>query len=99
VIRIKPDPSVATSEFIVAYLNSGVGRHRIGEITVQATRARIGLGDLKKMHITVPPIEVQRRITERVRMLSVLKEHHRAALRRHDALFTALQHQAFRSEL
>lgn len=99
VIRIRPNSDVATSEFIVAYLNSGVGRHRIEGITVQATRARIGLGDLKRMHITVPPIEVQRRIAERVRMLSVLKERHRSALRSHEALFAALQHRAFNGEL
>lgn len=99
VIRIKPNPSMATSEFIVAYLNSSVGRHRIREITVQATRARIGLGNLKKMYITVPPIEVQRCITEKVSMLVALKQNYRAALRNHEALITSLQQRAFRGEL
>ena len=51
------------------------------------------------LHVTVPPIELQREFARRVRAVEKLKTAQRASLAELDALFASLQHRAFRGEL
>lgn len=99
VIRLRPNLDVAMPEFIKAYLNSPIGRWKIAGITVQATRARVSLGDFKKLTIEVPPIPLQVQFVEFVGGVKRLKRLQEAALAELDSLFSSLQHRAFRGEL
>lgn len=99
VIRLRLDTSRALPEFIVHFLNSPTGRHRINEITVSATRARFSLRDFKMLTIELPPLKFQRAFARRVKAIERLKSTHHADLAELDALFASLQYRAFRGEL
>jgi len=64
VIRIRVDQAIALPEYLAAFLNSPLGKHRVKSITVEATRARFSLGAFKAMPVELPPIEVQERFVE-----------------------------------
>ena len=74
VIRIKCDDRVIIAEYLVAYFNSSLGTHALKAITVEATRSRIGLGDLKKLGIDLPRVEVQLKFVKLSRRLTTLLE-------------------------
>ncbi len=59
VIRIRCNQDIVLPTFLVALFNSHHGSKLIDRIKVEATRARIGLGDLKKEKIKIPPLAVQ----------------------------------------
>lgn len=59
----------------------------------------INLGDVKSMPTPVPPQQVQDEFAERVRAIERLQGHSAAALAEADALFAALQYQAFHGSL
>ena len=54
---------------------------------------------LNKIHIPVPPHDLQREFARRVAAVEKLKASHRASLAEMDALFASLQNRAFRGEL
>lgn len=57
------------------------------------------LGILKTLCIQLPPISLQREFSVQVSVVERLKATQRVSLAKLDALFTALQHRAFRGEL
>ena len=54
---------------------------------------------LNKIHIPVPPHDLQREFARRVAAIEKLKTAHRTSLAEMEALFASLQHRAFRGEL
>jgi type I restriction enzyme S subunit len=54
---------------------------------------------LREFPLILPPIDLQRAFAARVAEIDKLKALHRAHLAKLDALFTSLQHRAFRGEL
>ena len=99
VVRIRVDPSRYVPEFLVGYLNSEIGRRKVAEITVQATRARFSLRDFKQLMVELPSLPIQKRFASRITAIENLKATQRAALTELDSLFASLQHRAFRGEL
>lgn len=99
VVRIRLDKTIASPEYVSFFLNSSVGRWKIAEITIEATRARFSLRDFKCLSIDLPSLEEQAIFATRIHVIEALKATHRAALTELDALFASLQHQAFRGEL
>jgi type I restriction enzyme, S subunit len=57
------------------------------------------LKEIRQTKIPVPPIELQREFARRIRAVEKLKTAQRASLAELDALFSSLQHRAFRGEL
>jgi type I restriction enzyme S subunit len=98
-VQIRPDPNVATAEFICSLLNvPSVERMASGMILGQ-TRSRIAMGRLRELKVPVPPISTQRDFTKRWRLIKCAR---RSALK--DAslmmsLWNSLQQCAFRGEL
>ncbi len=66
VIRLRPEKTVARSDYLCAMLNSTVGRRIIASIAVEGTRQRISTGDLKKVRFPIPDIENQTKIVGRL---------------------------------
>lgn len=62
VIRLRADQDIALAEFLVFWLNSMTGRAAIDLISVESTRTRIGLGDLKQIRLSLPPLNEQKEI-------------------------------------
>lgn len=99
VIRLRLDSTVATPEYVIAYLNSEIGRHTIAGITVEATRSRFSLGDFKALRIRLPPIAVQRRFATQIQAVERLHERQATSTHAYDALFASLQQRAFTGTL
>ncbi len=67
IIRLRPNPKVARSEWIATYLNCNQVRRQVRAITGGVTRPKVTLADFRGISIGVPPIAEQNRI------LTVLK--------------------------
>ena len=63
-IRCRINSSLALPEYIYYYFKSREGRHNIESIVEQVAAAGIRGRDLVKLSITIPSIEVQRRIVD-----------------------------------
>lgn len=99
VIRIRPNSNLVSPTFLTIFLNSHAGKHLIGRITVEATRSRFGLRDLKGLCMRIPPLDLQHRfaaIFESIEQQKTSQRFHRAEL---DTLFASLQSRAFRGVL
>ena len=54
---------------------------------------------LRKFHLLIPPIELQREFARYLAEADLVKAANHASLAKLDALFDSLQHRAFRGEL
>ena len=63
------------------------------------TRARISSGQLAKILIPIPPIELQNQFAERVQIIELQKQQAQEALDKSEVLFQGLLQQAFKGEL
>ena len=99
VIRLRLNSTMALPDYIVAYLNSPLGKLKISTITIESTRVRFSLGDLKKLEIDLPPVSSQSKLSNRLCAVKGLIFSHQTSLAKLEELFASLQHRAFRGEL
>jgi len=99
VIRIRCDNQIVMPSFLVAYLNSHHGSKVVDRIKVEATRSRIGLGDLKKEMIHLPPIHIQKKFDKLMHSFSQNIEKQRRSSFSSDELFKSLSQKAFAGKL
>jgi type I restriction enzyme S subunit len=85
--------------FLSAYLTSPVGQRQVLGRNRQAVKAGLNFDDIRSFVVPVPPIELQRDFTRRIAAVEALKTPHQTSLTELDALFSSLQHRAFRGEL
>ncbi|MBK7507653.1 MAG: restriction endonuclease subunit S [Comamonadaceae bacterium] len=97
--RGRPKPETATSEYLAWLLWFLAHRGGLGDHVTAATIAHLTGEKLKAMNIPVPPLEAQTEFVERLRVLDEMRANHRNHLMQLDALFSTLQHRAFRGEL
>lgn len=62
VVRIKIDRNAVDAEYLCFLLNSKYGRHVVRLVSVEATRGRFSLADLKSIRHILPPLEEQQEI-------------------------------------
>ncbi|EXF43462.1 type I restriction-modification system subunit S [Pseudomonas sp. BAY1663] len=62
VVRIKVDKRTIDAEYLCFLLNSEYGRHLVRLVSVEATRGRFSLADLKSIRHILPPLEEQEEI-------------------------------------
>jgi type I restriction enzyme, S subunit len=99
VVRLQVDRTIASPEYLVAYLNSPVGRSQVSTVTVRGTRARFSLGDFKRLEVELPPLDRQIEFARVGDALTIITESMRTSLTQIVDLGTSLQHRAFRGEL
>jgi len=73
--------------------------HIVGQKNRGGTQKFVSLGDLRAFPLPLAPLPLQREFARRVAAVEKLKAAQRVALAELDALFTSLQHRAFRAEL
>lgn len=66
VIRIRVDRDRADPEYLSLLLVSAMGRHLVRLVSVEATRGRFSLADLKNIRFPLPPLAEQKQIAMRV---------------------------------
>jgi len=92
---------------VVAY--SGRANLRFLEFFIEQTdlkpyisgsaQPKLNRSNLDRIPVMLPPLEMQHEFANRIALVEKLKTSHRTSLTELDALFTSLQHRAFRGEL
>ncbi|MFL6311909.1 MAG: restriction endonuclease subunit S [Terriglobales bacterium] len=85
--------------FLAALLQTRFAQDQIGSHTGQVTIGKLALFRIEKLHLPLPPMDVQQEFARRLATVEKLKAVHRASLAKMDALFASLQHRVFRGEL
>lgn len=96
--RISPGPEVR-SEYLISYLRTDSVQAWIQSQVKGATFREITLGKLRQLPVFVPALSLQIRFVRQIDAVNTLKAANRKSLIELDALFTCLQHRAFRGEL
>ena len=99
-IRLRFDLTQVNPVFVSRYLNSTGGRRdllRSGKTTSGLNT--INVSNVRDVQLLLPPLSLQQEFAQRVKAIEHLKATHRESLAQLDALFTSLQHCAFRGEL
>lgn len=99
VIRVRVNPDIAQPAFLQHCLNSETGRRLIQTITVKGTRSRFSLGDLKKLEIPIPKLELQNAFVGAATRILELRSLSRDSSESLNDLFSSIQRRAFRGEL
>lgn len=92
-------PTRIENIFLSGLLTSERGQWLLLNNRVEGARANISLTDLRELSIPLPPITLQREFARRVTAVEALRAAQRASLAGLDALFSSLQHRAFKGEL
>jgi type I restriction enzyme S subunit len=96
-VQIRPNPAIATAEFVCALLNQPATECMAQELMHGQTRVRISMGRLRGLCVPMPPVEPQRKFTLRVTAVQLLGESHLRSISEINKLFAALQHCAFKA--
>ncbi len=98
VARIPLAESIERS-FVVAYLNTDfVQRYFVNELRT-VSQPTLNIKQLSETRVFLPPPKLQREFARRREAVENLKAAHLASVAELDALFSSLQHRAFRGEL
>lgn len=98
-VQIRPDTRVANAAFICGLLNQPSTECMAQNLMLGQTRVRVSMGRLRGLLVPVPPVKLQREFESRIAAVEKLRAKQDAARTYVAALFTALQHRAFRGEL
>ncbi len=94
------DHGLCLPEFLHAYfLRHPIAGEYLERTAKGAIMSGLNMGLIKAMPIAIPPLALQQDFKARSQAIENLKTQHRTALAELDALFTSLQHRAFRGEL
>ncbi len=96
-LRVSNDNS---PEYLSSFLNTGYAKRMLrGMCKSIIGMANINATEVQAMSIPQPPLALQQDFARRIAAVEKLKAAHRPSLAELDALFSALQHRAFRGEL
>ncbi len=98
-VQVRPARSLLTPEFLLLHLLYVLSPSRISRLMVGSTAQHLNVKDLKALKIPVPPLEDQQSFAALASKIEQLKTAQRTSSGCLDALFTSLQHRAFRGEL
>lgn len=94
-VQIRPDPRMATAEFLCALLNLPATERMAHDRMHGQTRVRISMGRLRGLSVPVPPIGLQHEFADRVASVEALKSEEVTSMTKLMVLFETLQHAAF----
>lgn len=97
--RGRPNPKLATSEYLAWLLWFLSARGGLADYVTSATIAHLTSEKLKAIKIPLPPIDLQHLFVERMNKLSSLRSSLELASVEQENLFLSLQRRAFRGEL
>lgn len=99
-IRVRPRLAATESLYLSAFINSAAGRRQmLGHGKTTSGLNTISVSNVKSVEILCPPLEVQKKFCDLVRRIAAGVERLARGVTEADALFTSLQHRAFRGEL
>jgi type I restriction enzyme S subunit len=100
IIRVRCEKARVEPVYLSAYLNSAAGRRQmIGFGKTTSGLNTISTGNVKKVKVAIPPLELQRRYTDHTAHVCALAGRIRKAEMDAEALFDSLAQRAFRGEM
>ncbi|MCT9932027.1 hypothetical protein N5079_17640 [Planotetraspora sp. A-T 1434] len=102
IFRLEPDPTAQIDlTFLHQLLIFPSRRRQIQELATgsSASMSNISKAKLASVEIEIPPLSRQQAFAERVAVVDRIRSSQRSHLSELDALFTSMQHRAFRGEL
>lgn len=100
VALLKLNQSLITPRYLEHYLNLPSRRNRILELNSSGGAQQfLSLGQIKKIDIPVPPMELQKTFSEVVEKSEVLKTQLKSSLIDLENLYSSLSHRAFKGKL
>jgi type I restriction enzyme S subunit len=99
VIRVTPDKNKIDPEFLNFALRMPSQRLRLFKHAKTVTMTTIDQDGLLRVEVPVPPLDLQKTFTEKLRAIWQIKDTYAKSQLELDALFTSLQHRAFRGEI
>jgi type I restriction enzyme S subunit len=98
-VLLRVNSNIANQIYIVNLLNLEAFLNLAVSFIHGQTRSRISSGQLAKIEIPIPPIELQNQFAERVQMIETQKQQAQEALAKSEDLFQSLLQRAFKGEL
>lgn len=99
IAHLKPNKLHIEANFLAWCLESDSVKQQADKLATGIAQKTVTLTSLKKIEIPLPPIEQQKLFANRIATLSDFEEDFEGHTSKLDALFTSLQHRAFRGEL
>jgi len=99
VIIVTPDTDSILPIFFREFLNSEGGRQMVLAESRGQIQQHFNVGSLSNARLMVPPVGLQKKFVERIEDIERLRSSAMRSLGDLDALFSSLQHSAFRGEL
>nr|WP_255427242.1 restriction endonuclease subunit S [Sphaerospermopsis sp. LEGE 00249] len=100
IFRVRINCNLIHPLFLIWLIGSQRGKKYFLKQAKQTTGiATINMTQLRGFSLLLPPLSLQKEFAKRVEAVEELKKSHRASLSELDALFTSLQHRAFKGEL
>jgi type I restriction enzyme S subunit len=65
-IRLRFDSTRANPDYVCWFLNSALGRQQVDSISRQIMQNNINSEEIRTLRVPLPPLEVQRKLVERV---------------------------------
>ena len=96
---VRPSSNGPDPVWLMCCINTPGFRNQIAGEATGTTRTRISRGNLSKLGIISPPVDLQKRFAERYRAVLDCRHTSLSSLCELDSLFSSLQHRAFRGEL
>jgi type I restriction enzyme S subunit len=96
---IRPSASGPCAAWLMAAINSAPFRQAIERQASGTTRSRISRGNLGRLPMISPPLELQTAFAVRLAEVGRIKEEMSRSVAQLDSFFASLQHRAFRGEL
>jgi type I restriction enzyme, S subunit len=100
---IKPLPNIVLTDFLIAVLRSSIGQDQMRQNIRASSQPDLGLENIRKFDIPLPPLEEQAEIVQRANKIledaGRLESHYQSAVARVEQLTPSLLAKALRGEL
>lgn len=99
VALIKPNHKLIDSRYLLWFFNTDFGIRQIKSRSNEAAQAGLYTGNLKKIKIPLPPIEIQQKFTTIVKKAEQINTQYQSSLAELENLYGSLSQKAFKGEL
>jgi type I restriction enzyme S subunit len=98
-IQVRPNKEIIIPTFMTYLFNSSSMMHWIKSLLHGQTRTRISMGQIAKINIPIPPIELQSKFAAQIQEIEKQKAQAKVSLQRAEDLFQSLLQKAFKGGL
>lgn len=85
--------------YLAAFLAGRGGEVQFASLNRQGVKAGLNFNDIRRLRVSVPPLELQRKFQQNILLLTKLQQEYADQDTLSEALFASLQHRAFSGQL